>query len=491
MPIQSSRVQDDRTLVLWLAPAGKDADLDPFVQRRLTLEACDSDAVVSRLPFARGIYLVHDPAHPGRTADNLGAFVTVALDHNVRVVVVAQNEGDVAMIQKILVRTNIERDARFPPCVELVQETPGWLAPDAEKMARHVAGRAHSRTVDIEGAALEAEDRLLVERAFADCTSVRLESLPGGRSARVYRAHATLGTGGIARTPLPFFVKCDDRRSIRREADHYREFVDALIPFQFRPHLDPERCFLGAIRGVLVGDFVEGAEPLWRCARREGAHHVLFSLFERALRGWRLQAREQRGSLFQALNHCLSGNLSEERMRVASGYGATSSVGALRALIEAIPPLDYLESPTHGDLHVGNVMARDHYAILIDFNSTGWGPAAADPAALEASLICHPDACTSGQGNAWFDVARDLCQREHFVSAPPVRAPSEWEWLWSSIRQIRLYALSNTRSPGEYARVLACYLIRHATRDGDNRDHDTVRGGAFALAERVLSFAWP
>jgi hypothetical protein len=64
---------------------------------------------------------------------------------------------------------------------------------------------------------------------------------------------------------------------------------------------------MGLTHGILVGNFVEQSESLWDVAKRGSAQPVIYSLFDEALRGWRLQAYVQgdsaafQNSLFDSL----------------------------------------------------------------------------------------------------------------------------------------------------------------------------------------------
>ena len=140
----------------------------------------------------------------------------------------------------------------------------------------------------------------------------------------------------------------------------------------------------------------------------------------------------------------------------------------------------------HGDLHGTNVLVRNNDPILIDFYSTRTGPLVADPASLEVSLAFDERAIPECGFQRWTKFIDALFS--DFKTPTPMIQPSRFEWLWTTIRQIRLLNLCSM-SELEYRVGLIMFLYRYASFNSSaltNTGKD-ARAYALVIAERLLS----
>jgi hypothetical protein len=365
-----------------------------------------------------------------------------------------------------------------------------------EQAARTSPGPPWKDTIEVRGeGSLGDEDRILLRRAFHDCTSVSLVAETQGRSAKVFCVYARLQDSAAGRLPLPFFAKFDRFPKIRRELDNYRDHTTLFIPFNQRPNLDPLRCVLGAERGLIVGNFVEESETLGALVERGTARAAIHSLFGGALRGWRTQAyfddaMSVSPSILDSLAYCLPGAYRGHRSErvakhaaTARALGASMSPTQLEALLRQLRPLQHRRSMTHGDLHGANVRVSRDEAILIDFASTQVGPLMADPASLEVSLVMESQTL---QGAEWVEFAKGVYELANLRALPTPCDPARPEApIWNSIRQLRQIALADELSEFEYALTVALYLLRRASYGSQPDEPAGRRPMAYFLAERI------
>jgi hypothetical protein len=147
------------------------------------------------------------------------------------------------------------------------------------------------------GSAGHPERVMVLKRAFWNCSELRLKLLDGGMSgAPAFKAYASLEAGlvqqgGTGAYPHLYFVKIGPRKKVVDEYDKYCSHIFEYVPFHLGPRLRRDRCNLGSTQGILVGDFVEGAESLITCARGARCGHAISNLFDKTLGGWRKQKR--------------------------------------------------------------------------------------------------------------------------------------------------------------------------------------------------------
>lgn len=340
---------------------------------------------------------------------------------------------------------------------------------------------------------IKCNHRLMLRRSFHDCTELYLDHLKGGRSGvDVYSAHATLRKNATGR-PLPFFVKVGSRAEIIREWENYDNYVRPYVPFDLAPHLVTERCAVGARTGIIVGDYIEDAESLAECARSGRAIAVIGTLFDRTLRGWHRQTKVSHSSLWKVLGNLVGGEIDPTRSEDAMALGAKRTMGQLRAKLQERPEEQMNWGPIHGDLHAENILVRGSDAILIDFLAGRPGLLLGEHAALEVSLAMRVPVGTQDRPfdkEAWERVVRPLYARDTIRGLPAFPDPIEpYAWLKACVRQIRLYALQMQEGrPGQYAEVLAYFLLRAAIQDPKNRDaaEEHRRTVAYCLADELI-----
>jgi uncharacterized protein associated with vWA-MoxR-VMAP ternary system len=472
-----------RQRVFWYGPKPTNLEEAEFTNRGLHIEFPETANLLSSLPTTRGLVFKYNRDKPGSLVQNLIEFARMAIDHGLKIYVIADDESTFQQI-----RSSIGELESHP---SIYQRISPQTHDAAETIIRHNPGPPENIALEIklEGGTLNETERLFLRRTFSDCKSVLLQPLPGGRSGNVFSVYAVFEDSIVGPRPLPFFAKFDERHKIAREIENYKLYVSHFIPFNLRPNLDEYRCILGYDRGMIVGNFVEKSETLWEVALRGHAQQAIYSLFENTLRGWRLQADPaQKGTWRDLMRETFNpSRIPEDRLDLARQRGTTKQPQELIQILLGIKPSDYLTAPIHGDLHALNVRVRDTDAILIDFNSTRRGPLTADPASLEISIAFRV-AGDDDDDEGWSKLMDTLYGLEFLEKAPPpAKEPIPREWLWSCVRQIRsLIHAGGDVLPSEYSITVAIYLLRHSTYPSDN-EHDKFRKAyAYVLAEKII-----
>lgn len=478
-----------RKRVLWIGNKPADFDSVEFERRDLSFETHDGLNVRNEFATTRGIILKYSPEKPGTFKRHIEDIVPIAIDHGVMIYAIADDVDSQQRIEEILIQTQF-KDAVYqrtnPPSYEV-----------AERMARHIPGpplnsslviRYEAKNPDGTDKNLGETELCFFKRAFWDCSSIQVKPLDGGRSANAFSVHAVFKDSLVGPRPLPFFVKIDDIKKIQCELECYRLYVYHFIPFDLRPNVDLYRCILGHRQGMIVGNFVERSEPLWDVLRRGNADTVIYSLFDNALRGWRMQARSNKQNLLNCIGEVFDpSKISDERVKLAHKNGAAKLPHELWDLLAKLPPQEFLHGPIHGDLHAANVRVRGSDAILIDFALTRTGPLVADPASLEVRLAFDITDKDDDDDDGWRELMDILYSIEHLKQPPPpAREPRPREWLWNAIRQIRLLALSEKESDFEFSTVVAMYLLRRSMYPRESDSDDFRKAYAYVLAERLI-----
>jgi hypothetical protein len=340
------------------------------------------------------------------------------------------------------------------------------------------------------------EDKVLLQRAFHDCADVKLSRLPGGASADVFQAFATLKESRVGPHPLPFFVKLDRRPKIEREIANYRDCTASFVPFYARPNIDDDRCFLGDDRGIIVGNFADQSSPLADLINQGSASTAITSLFDDALNGWRRQGILRYSDLKTAtvadsLGGAILGGFSEDHRKRAEDvfkrakrFGATLDPQALADKMHALPPHAHRCVLMHGDLHGDNVRVRNGQAILIDFAQVQPGPIVGDPAALDAALALSTPLASDA---IWKVAIDELYTREALVQLPHASDPgSPSSCFWDAIRQIRRFGLAEESVTGEYAAAVAVFLFRHSFRKPRQGESPDRRPYLYAACNKLM-----
>jgi hypothetical protein len=337
---------------------------------------------------------------------------------------------------------------------------------------------------------LDEEERLLLSRAFGDCSRVQL--LPELGSGGVFQAYARLTDSKAGPVAMPFFVKFGRRADVSRELKNYRECTTLHVPFNQRPNVDAGRCALGFKSGIIVGNFVERSESLQSVVDRGAALPALQSLFNSALRGWRQQAHIENAKrstvLAKEMRLCLPSNCNPRRQErlaqhakiAVSEFGAATDFPELERRLLRLPPIIFLFAIAHNDLHGENVRVIGQEAILIDFSWTDHSPLSADPASLDVSLVLQTESVSDSD---WHELAQQLYRIDALTRPPPPLAPEKrGAPIADAVRFIRQVALPDTLHPLEYAIAVAVQLLRKATYGHDDRR----RARAYALAEKLI-----
>jgi hypothetical protein len=420
-----------------------------------------------------------------------------ALDEGLLVIVVVADEACLAEFNKVVDKRVIASPAGAGLLIKIgLQEHEV-----CELAARHMPGPALNNTLEICSAAetsIDACDDFLLRRAFHDCKSITLQRLTGGLSgASAFLVEATLSTSLAGARPAPYFAKLDDSRALKAEHDRYTVFGEHHIPWHLRPNFQPSRSVFGVDKGVLVGSFVQAADSLWqRAIAGEGVKYIR-TLFDETLIGWLKEAEchssQPAGSVISALMpFCNHTRVPASRVAMASEFGNVAQPSGLwRAMLDLAPEA-WRKSVIHGDMHPENVRVRKDDAIVIDFAKATRGPICADLASLEVWLVFQ---IPSGQDlpptSEWVDLATQLYDPRSLLNdGEDVRRHDKLDWIVDSVAEVRRIASKLAVGPEEYSRVLACYLLRHATFEAGplNLDEDEFRRTfAYWLANKIIS----
>ena len=348
---------------------------------------------------------------------------------------------------------------------------------------------------------LKQEIDLLIRRAFHDRAHVHFVPMRGGKSgAAVYRAYPERAAAQVGIPwPLPHFVKIAMRRKIFAEFENYQVGVDPYVPFHLGPHLDRERCCLGARRGILVGDYVEGSESLDVTARSGRAGPAIACLFDRTLHGWYRSATREATSIARKLGNRFPKSIPSLRFKRAKQLGATLTVPQLRALFDLCAGEETLIGPIHGDLHAANVRVRGNDAILIDFLAQAPAPLIYDIACLEASFVVEGFAVEQNDAQEnirkRMESIQSLYDEAPFNISPSHANPKDsCYWFHECVRQLRHYAQRLECHKNQYASALALALVIKSGKDEIATEPEASRRAvAYVLAEKILTntFAAP
>ena len=180
------------------------------------------------------------------------------------------------------------------------------------------------------------------------------------------------------------------------------------------------------------------------------------------------------------------GRVSQYRRGIAQRLGSTLTPEQLWDALRSKKHAAYRLAPIHGDLNAYNVRVRGRDAILIDFAKTRIGPIVADPASLEVSLAFAITSDTD-DNEGWKRLIDQIYKPAYLQQPPPPAAQAlPREWLWTCIRQIRLFAISMETAAGEYRDAVIAYLLRYAMFPAQSDKEETRRAYSLVLAERLL-----
>jgi hypothetical protein len=464
--------QSQRSKVLWLGASPQPEHQIEHANRGLTLCEVPLDNFQRDgldLVHARGLVLCAMPPKVSAVTAVLDCVVQ-ALNHGLYVVIMLADSLAHGFVQQ-----QLERHLPKGPARDRVQYRVRPSAPEvAEIFARHVPGHAINRALQIhktDDLVLTEPQGFLLQRAFADCVSVTLSTLAGGRSALTVLVQATLSNSMAGPHPLPFFAKLDAAARIVTERDCYERYADSHIAWNLRPNLQSARCLVGTELGILVGSFVTKSEPLWTLILQGRAGGAITSLFKETLAGWRDPAaalQTETGSIAPALCGVFAyQNVRKRYLRAAAQLGVVREPQAVWEAFLNLPTRSWRKAPVHGDMHADNVRVRGDDAIMIDLARVTLGPPSADPACMEVWIAFQrPPAHHAVDEGEWLATVRDLFDIRH-VLAPPASDPAApLAWLRQGVLQTRQVA-SASSPPIDYAITLALYLLRRAMFEPD------------------------
>ena len=460
----------------------------------------------------------------------LSTLVPTLLKYDVRVYVrIASDPNDSPIARKLIIDAlvplkvplaNLHREewARIPnslkeredsflaPYVYIFDSSVNWITV-AHNVCDHPAGNSPKTTLkpdgyDIRELGLEdyEERLLLLQRAFFDCSTLHLQTMaPGLSGAPVFKAYATLEKSLAGKWPYLHFVKLGPRKKIVDEYDNYIGRALDYVPFHLGPRLRLDRCNLGTSLGILVGDFVEGAEPIRDSAPAGRASHAIANLFDKTLGAWRKQAEVDSN---QTLEHYLEKKwLNEDgneialpacRAKIVQLLGGNPDITSLRAIFNRGNHTPIWRAPAHGDLHATNVLVRDGDAIIIDFEKVeDHFPLLFDPASLEGGLLVEGfghDTRAEKNPKELLDSISSLYSLDILNQhVRPCHAAEPSSWFYDCVRQIRTLSNHADRSSGQYALVLAVCLIRKGCNTAAFDDaNENLRAISFILGARIL-----
>jgi hypothetical protein len=467
----------------------------------------EPDAALVKLAEVRQLTLLHNPSFAMDTIDSTFATCHAlvlnlenaeSLDSTVmRRVEKAHHHGAFVIATSPLEAVDA-LSARFKANTEANDVSIDALRDPArffDKISGHMRGPTWKSVKPTGDVALDEEQKVLLARAFRDCSMVELRRLDDGNSATVFQVFVQLTESRVGRRALPFLVKFDRKTKIKRELQNYRECVKPFVPFYAAPHLDDERSLLGARWGVLVANFIEHSKSLDDMIHEGLTQGLAASIFDDALRGWRRQAyHESRFKVTRSITQSLCGagfdnNIAQSERaetiaRKAKKFGAVSSAEELSRRLSALPAVEHHCAIMHGDLHPLNIRVRNGQAVLIDFAAVSDGPIVGDPAMLDAAValrIKEPNFVV------WRSYVEKWFAYDNLIRLPDAPAPEDYHMaIGEFLRDIRRIGLSDQRSQGEYATAVAVFLLRHAYRKEQGEEDLVRRAFLFSISELIV-----
>lgn len=399
----------------------------------------------------------------------------------------------------------------YSPFVHILPQATGWDEL-ADIIIRNPSGRPPNFDLKIEAFTEDhykfsflPNARLLIQRAFWNCSSVRLNAKGNGLSGvDAFDAFGTLAKNVVGGSwPYRFFVKLGCRFKISREYRNYRETALENVPFHLGPRLRMDRCVLGHTQGLIVSDYVSGAEVMRDCAKQGRAVPAIGNLFNTTLVAWRRAAKSDQRPLATYFEDRFPSKIPDHRGPLIRAYGATLSPEELKQLFMSASsqPQEILAGVVHGDLHATNVLVRLNDAVIIDLERIEESmPLLFDAASLEGGLFIDGFIGDRRNGAELLASLEPLYTVSALTHGDHFCLPHEGSaWFTDSVRQIRMQAVQMERAPKQYGLVLGFVLLKKACNcenfSGPNPDQDlnpapltreAVRALAYVLAERVL-----
>jgi hypothetical protein len=457
------------------------------------------------------IVLTQDVNNPERIRTELKTFAG-ALNHDCRVYVRYASDGSMKDVllralnsQQLPSSGYVKSEAKFfvgrwvdhelpyvyAPFVHILKADEDWDVL-ANTITHNDAGSSPSSTLEIDAVDAKGdkvqfahEDDLLIRRAFSNCRRVQLLGKPNGLSGvSAYEGYAYLGDNELGgEWPYRFFVKIGGRVKVAREFHKYGTTLLENVPFHLGPRLRRERCVLGLSKGLIVADFVSGAEPIRDSAREGRGIAAISNLFNVTLLSWRRAAKEESLPLGESLKLLLQdddGNdrsVPPHRLARLDEFTASVPVGELIQMVKDMPrSTPVLTGMVHGDLHATNVLVRMNDAVIIDLERVDTSmPLLFDAASLEAGLFVDGFIKDRRSAKDILASVSSLYEIGAFEKDDHHCDPAEGSaWFMECVRQIRMQATQMERADWQYAWMLGAVFIKKACNPDDFSENHPV-----------------
>jgi len=322
--------------------------------------------------------------------------------------------------------------------VDSIAEFLAWLGIASPAAVSAVPGRPRPAVELAAGAALDDEERRLVEHLFRECREVRLSPIGGGFSGS--RVFGTRSVDRLGRREIPFVVKIDRHDRVARErvaVEGVENLLGANAP-RLADYVDLETR--GAIKYHFATMHAGQVRTLQSAVREAGSPAEVRGLFDRVIErvlkrlyqspvvdrldlfsyyGYQPRYAGQALARVEALAHragdrVVVPGLGEELPHPERFYRALHD----RSIRE---PEEVACCVVHGDLNLANVLLDDAgNTWLIDYYWTRTGHALDDVAKLENDLkfimAPLPDDAALGRALA---MERVLVAQEDLLEPPP------------------------------------------------------------------------
>lgn len=365
------------------------------------------------------------------------------------------------------------------PCVHVLQ-THDWANELAFVVRSNRRGPRANHALALEvidktgrSTTLNEEQVLLVRRAFHDCHKVHLREVSNGISGvRAFRVHSWSSDRQVGSNwPTRLFMKLGKRTKVSREFRAFTHLAMDSVPYHLGPRIVRARSELGHTEGVLVSDYVSGAETLKDVCRDGRGAAAIAHLFDVTLESWRMNATRDERRLKRELRERQSAYdvPAHRRARVEQHISIAKVHAKMAAALGADELEPVLVGVVHGDLHATNVMVRGGDSIVIDLEKLRTGlPLLLDVANIEAGLFIDGFIGDLRPAPVVFESIRSLYSRTtlgHEFARWDAHDPSAW--YFQCVRQIRMHARQMEGRLHQYSLVLACAFAKKACNSED------------------------
>lgn len=504
-------------------------EASPYLERYDLCKFTPEDLLNSvKLADVAAVVFRQRERNPNRISRELEKYAEFLLWHDCRIFVevarISQADHTQTMLREFIVRSfertklpefgfNISEldmlsemdlgERKYSPLVRICDFQKVWENV-ADDLLNYPPGESPNVQLDIEvtnenseSIELTDEQRVLVQRAFHDCATVKLLENSDGRSGvSTYRVYADRRKDLVSKSPpYEYFIKIGGRRKISKEYLAYRDIALEHIPFHLGPRLRLDRCALGAKQGILVCDYVSGAEKLLSCACDGRAVPIIASLFNTTLRSWQEGFREVCEPMERYLSKRMPSDIPSDTLERIESIKRPIQPNELLGILNGMNSTPVLVGVSHGDLHALNVLVRGGDAIVIDFEKLEMNvPLLLDLASLEAGFFVDGFIGYRRSTAELLASVKGLYETKVLIDHrfEPCDPRSASAWFFDCVRQVRLQARPIERKKGQYALALAVELARKACKklsvceQHQGLSWMEVRAVAYVLAEIVL-----